>query len=502
MTPDLIPRQPLASFALSFLTALAAFAAALVAGRLVDASAAVVASVVAAAVLAALFAWRPAEGIVAFGFALLLVDTVELWSGADIRYLDEAALPMLAVVAVALHRDRIAVPRPGPREAGLALLFAAALASTFLQEVPIRVWGPGLLLLAKGFVFFYLVVSLRLEREEVRNAMLSVLAFGVGVTAIGLAEFLAPEVVRGLFHMPASDQQRGDLTVVTSVFRHPALYGWMTAFLSLFLYARFAVDRSGWALGLALLMNVGTLLSGRRTPLIGVVLALVVGAVRQLHVGRDAFRTWAIVGAALLLAAVVAMPFLSSQLRDTLADYVAPPELIEEIFGPDPDPQILRTMQPRIGLYLGSLAIARDELPLGVGIGRFGSHMSREEYSPVYGDYGMDGMYGIAEMWPIAVADTFWPMILGETGVLGLVGAALFFGLLGRDLWRAAALPVDPLLRVLLLGALLIYAEALVRTLTSAVFVAPPIAYWVFGTVGVALSVARAGSRAAPEPAV
>jgi len=500
MTPDLIPRQPLASFALSFLTALAAFAAALVAGRLVDGSA-IVTSVVAAVALAALFAWRPAEGLVAFGIAVLLVDTVELWSGADIRYLDEAALPALVVAALAFHRTRIALPRPGLREAGLVLFFAAALASTFIQGVPIRVWGPGLLLLAKGFVFFYLVVSLRFERHEIRNAMTSVLAFGLAVTVIGLAEFLAPEVVRGLFQMPASDQQRGDLTVVTSIFRHPALYGWMTAFLSLFLYARFAVDRSPWALGLALLMNVGTLLSGRRTPLIGVVLALLVGAARQLHVGRDAMRTWGVVGAALLLAIVVALPFLSSQLRDTLADYVAPPELIEEILGPDPDPQVLRTMQPRIGLYLGSVAIARDEFPLGKGIGRFGSHMSREVYSPVYGEYGMDGMYGIAEMWPIAVADTFWPMILGEAGVLGLIGAGLFFGLLGRDLWRAAALPVDPLLRVLLLGALLIYVEALVRTLTSAVFLAPPIAYWIFGTVAIALSAAQAEFRAAPRPA-
>jgi hypothetical protein len=251
------------------------------------------------------------------------------------------------------------------------------------------------------------------------------------------------------------------------------------------------VDRSPWALGLAVVMNVGTLLSGRRTPLIGVVAALVVGAARQLHVGRDAVRTWGVVLGALLLVAVLALPFLGSQLRDTLADYVAPPEQIAEIFGPDPDPQVLRTMQPRIGLYLGSVAIARDNLPFGEGIGRFGSHMSREVYSPVYAEYGMDGMYGIAEMWPIAVTDTFWPMILGEAGLLGLVGAAIFFALLGRDLWRAAGLDGTAALRVLLIGALLVYVEALVRSLTSSVFVAPPIAYWVFGTVGLALSVAR-----------
>jgi hypothetical protein len=166
--------------------------------------------------------------------------------------------------------------------------------------------------------------------------------------------------------------------------------------------------------------------------------------------------------------------------------------MIEEIFGPDPDSDVLYRLQPRVGLYLGSLAIARDHLPFGAGIGRFGSHMSREEYSPVYAEYGMDTMYGIAERAPIAVTDTFWPIILGEAGLIGLIGAVIFFGLLGRDLWRAAGLGGSVAVRVLLLGALLVYVEALVRTLTSPVFVAPPIGYWVFGTAGLALSIAQA----------
>jgi hypothetical protein len=113
----------------------------------------------------------------------------------------------------------------------------------------------------------------------------------------------------------------------------------------------------------------------------------------------------------------------------------------------------------------------------------------------------MDGMYGIAEMWPIAVTDTFWPMILGEAGILGLSGAGLFFAMIGRDLWRAAGRPGDVTVRVLWLGALFIYVEALVRSLTSSVFVAPPIAYWVFGTVALALSVARTEAASADEPA-
>jgi hypothetical protein len=498
MTPDVNLRPSLVSFALAFLTALVAFVAALVAGRAVDDFAPIAASVVAAAVIAALFARRPMEGLLAFGLAVLLVDTVELWAGADIRYLDEAAIVMLATAALVFHRDRITVLRPGLREAGLLLFFVAALVSTALQEVPIRVWGQGLLALVKGFALFYLVISLRFERSDVGRVLPGILAFSLGVTAIGLAEFVAPDTVREAFRLGPIDLERGNLPVVTSIFTHPALFAWLTAYVSLFLYARFAVDRAPWALPLALVLNVGTLLSGRRTPIVGIVVALVVGAIRQLKFGRDAVRTWATMGIVLVVVGIVALPFLSTQLSDTLADYVAPPAMVEEILGPDPDSLVLERMQPRVALYFGSLAIGRDEFPLGAGIGRFGSFMSRTEYSPVYAEYGMDRMYGIAERLPIAVTDAFWPMILGETGGLGLLGAAIFFGLLGRDLWRAAGLRREVTVRVLLLGALLVYVEALVRTLTSSVFVAPPIAYWVFGTAALALSVAR-DARADPD---
>ena len=501
MTPDLNPRSPFVSFALAFGFALASLVAALVVGRVAGGSAAVAASIAAAAVIAALFAWRPMEGLLAFGMAVLLVDTVTFWAGAQIRYLDEAALPLLAAATVVFHRDRLRLPAPGLREVGLAIFLGAAVVSTLLQAVPLRVWGPGLVLLVKGFAFFYLVTSLRISEAELRRGMLAFFGFGIAIAATGLVEFLAPDVVRGAFGLAPIELQRGDLTIVTGIFLHPALYGWLTAYLSLFLYARFAVDRAPWALPLALLMNAGTLLSGRRTPLIGVVVALVVGAARQLRIGGAAVRTWAVVGVVLLVVGIATLPFLSTQVRDTLSDYVAPQHMIEEIFGPDPDSDVLHRLQPRVGLYLGSVAIARDHFPLGAGIGRFGSHMSREEYSPVYAEYGMDTMYGIAERDPIAVTDTFWPMILGEAGLLGLIGAGLFFAMLGGDLWRSAALGGSVVVRVFLLGALLVFVEALVRSLTSSIFVAPPIAYWVFGTAGLALSVAR-DSVTEPGPTV
>ena len=87
--------------------------------------------------------------------------------------------------------------------------------------------------------------------------------------------------------------------------------------------------------------------------------------------------------------------------------------------------------------------------------------MSREEYSPVYQRYRLHRVFGLRERRPIAVTDTFWPMVLGETGVIGFLGAIGFFALLLRDLWRAAGPRGSPETMAFTLGALMVLVEAL-----------------------------------------
>jgi hypothetical protein len=457
------------------------------------------ASAAVAAVIGIVLAWRLVDGLLTFAIAVLLAGTIEHWTDLSLRYLDEISIPVMALAILVAHRDRLRLPRPGLREAALGLLLLAGVASSLLNAVPASVWIPGAVLLVKGIAFFYLVVSLKVDESDLRRTAVVVGSIGAVIVAIGFVELLAPTAVQQALGLPRYQEERGGLTVVKSIFLHPALYGWLTAFGSLFLYARFAVVRDRLSLLGALVLNVGTLLSGRRTPLVGVVAGLVVGAIRQATGGWLAPRIWAPVAAVLIGFVVLSFPVLGSFYRATITDYLATPEQMAEIFRPDPDPTVLRQMQPRVGLYLGSVAVARDEFPFGAGIGRFGSQMSREVYSPVYAEYGMDQMYGIKQERPIAVTDTFWPMILGETGMLGLVGALGFFGIIGRELWVAVGRAAEPGLRAFLLGALLIYVEGLVRSLTSPAFVAAPIAFFIFGTIGLALAAARgAGAGAKP----
>jgi hypothetical protein len=193
------------------------------------------------------------------------------------------------------------------------------------------------------------------------------------------------------------------------------------------------------------------------------------------------------VSVAVVALMAASIPILGEFYARSLERYGAPPDVIGEVLSDQPDPQVIAQLQPRVALLVASIAIARDEFPLGGGIGRFGSHMSRVSYSPLYAEYGLDRTHGLRESNPRAVTDTFWPMILGEAGVLGLVGAALFVGGLGMRLWRAAARDASPEVRAFILGGLLVFGEGVVRSLVSPALVAPPVAHFVFGAAALAL---------------
>lgn len=68
-----------------------------------------------------------------------------------------------------------------------------------------------------------------------------------------------------------------------------------------------------------------------------------------------------------------------------------------------------------------SLQIAKDYFPIGTGFGTFGSNYAKEVYSPVYYLYGIanDGQLGAESKQYLT--DVFWPILFGETGVLGTI---------------------------------------------------------------------------------
>ena len=459
----------------------------------------------AALVIALVFWWRAPEGLVAFGLFALLADTIEHWAGLDLLLFDEIGLVMLAAVALTRYRIPNGRLRIGIAEAGLAVLAIAAVASSVISGVPLMTWTAGLLLLAKGVVFLYLVSWLRLDLADAERIGVLVLGAACVVALLGFIEWIDPVAFQRALGLPPFAELRGEVTVVKSIFLHPAQLGWLTAFGALILYARFLVIRSWWALPLAIALNLGTVISGRRTPVIGVLIALLVGVAAQIRAwsqsrdgsSRAILRALGPVVLAVVILGVVTLTLIGGFYRTTLASYIPPAQPLLSILSEHPDPDLISTVAPRTALYVGAVAVSRDHLPFGAGIGRYGSHLSRADYSPLYAEYGLDKITLLTPDQPSAVTDTFWPMLLGETGLLGLLAALVFFGSLTRTLWHNATNTTSPAMRVLALAALMVFVEGLIRSLTSSVFTAPPIAYFVLGAAGLSIAVRRTTAEAA-----
>lgn len=75
----------------------------------------------------------------------------------------------------------------------------------------------------------------------------------------------------------------------------------------------------------------------------------------------------------------------------------------------------------RSALTQMSFVIAKDYFPIGTGFGTYASNVAAEHYSPVYYMYGLSSVHGLTESRMVFGSDTFWPIIIGQTGVIGTI---------------------------------------------------------------------------------
>lgn len=87
-------------------------------------------------------------------------------------------------------------------------------------------------------------------------------------------------------------------------------------------------------------------------------------------------------------------------------------------------------------LYHTSMLIANDHFPLGAGFGTFGSNISKVHYSILYHKYFISGYWGLSPDSPIFIVDTYWAMILGENGWLGLIFIIICLGCIFWRVWK------------------------------------------------------------------
>lgn len=138
--------------------------------------------------------------------------------------------------------------------------------------------------------------------------------------------------------------------------------------------------------------------------------------------------------------------------------------------------------QARTALNLTGIEIAKDYFPFGVGFGKFGSPISQQYESEVYYQYGINNVYGLSyEHNSAFMSDTFWPMLLGETGLIGtLIYIFILFTVFSPFVKKYIHNTID--LRVCLVVSLLIFN--LISSIAKPTLTGPPNSLLLFGIAG------------------
>lgn len=80
----------------------------------------------------------------------------------------------------------------------------------------------------------------------------------------------------------------------------------------------------------------------------------------------------------------------------------------------------------RFALYATAPLILIDNIPFGSGFASFATYASGAYYSPIYSEYGIDGVWGLSKSYKSFISDTYYPS-LAQFGFVGLMLFILFW---------------------------------------------------------------------------
>ena len=96
--------------------------------------------------------------------------------------------------------------------------------------------------------------------------------------------------------------------------------------------------------------------------------------------------------------------------------------------------------EARFILLNTGIKICIKYIPFGAGLGTFGTFAAQKYYSPLYNFYGLNKIYGFTFDNPLYLTDNFWPAVVGETGILGLIVYAILLYLTFKYMYQKLAL--------------------------------------------------------------
>lgn len=433
----------------------------------------------------AVFALRPKLGVglavlsILFGSGLPTITGIEV-----LGYLDEimVAVPLVFFTARrVLRREGL---RKLPGTLWILLYLTAGFVSSGLRDVPFEMAAQSSFLMLKGFFFAFAVAQLDWEPADVRKFVKPAAWVVSIILLLSVINFAIPAIWAGIFSRRSTGvDYRLGLPSLIGPFDHEFAYGQFMAIAAVAILAyRINVKKGRGSAILLAGTFLGLILSFRRKAIGAALGALFV--VRTITPGS---RTGTVLATILLVpvAVFIGWDSITSIVDATYQQYF------------DGNTEAARTI-----LYRDSVILAIAAFPFGVGFGRFGSFMASQEYSPEYIALGYPNIYGLApgERGPY-LSDTFWPAIVGEAGVIGVIGFAAAVFVLARQGFKLSRSTEDPYVRWA--GVVLVawFIEFTIESLAAPVYNTPPLFGLLFGLAGVVVALVAQQSPTKPPVA-
>ena len=434
------------------------------------------------------FFWKSPHTCLIFYFIFMLfqgliVENVSRKSiviGEMLQKVDEAFILLIffmvifnrVIVAKKLIRTNIELP--------FLCIVVTGLISSMIAEVPLSIMSPQLFLLIKGFMVFYILANLPITEPILKKYIKVFLIVSIIIFLLGIIDFMFPEEFRTTIGNKTYIDWRASFPSVESIFIHPGVFGWFMSFIALYAFAFLLIFNNWKYLLIGLVFSIGSFLSMRRKAIAALIISVLIGLLVSPVIKKVKLKYILIFALVAILLIVPLWSSIETIFKNLIDTYIRPK-----------DPMLVA----RNALYIVSGKIAIDYFPFGVGLGRYGSWMSRVYYSPVYYKYGLSNVYGLSSDKPDFINDTFWPMILGELGIFGLffyIWIIIYFIFIAL---RQSKLSRLKYVSGFCLGTFMILIESLVESIGQPVYTAPPQCYFVFAAIGIVFALKRKGNQ-------
>lgn len=354
--------------------------------------------------MSSIYKKRHKIGIKIILIVMLMQDSITHWvNNPLVGYLDEIVILSITVISFLNILKTRRINKTSIIFSILLITFLILGVSSSIinsKSSPTTLIG-GSFLAIKFWLIVISLMNLSIDKNTEKTLIDSVTFAEKIVAIVAIFNFLFPDLYYILFPNSHMSKRFGFLSIC-SIFDHPGKYGWFMLLSGIVHYVKFKRGGESKEFKYALISILFAIFSFRTKVIVGVI-----GCMTYYLLFLDKKNVSKILRNTLIAITLSSLTlFVFSELIENTYTLYFTNE---------------KGVSARQSLSQNSTVIATEYFPLGVGFGKYATWYSSKDYSEYYYKYKMNRIYGLSPEFSSYIMDVYWPAILGEVGVFGVL---------------------------------------------------------------------------------